>query len=332
MREECKNSFFYFKRTSNYLLSIIRSEGRSKYKVEIMLSKKSKILLIILAVVLLFSLNKFGGQAIKNTFYLISSPFEKILWQGGESISNFFSSLFSVNRLKRENGTLLNKNFALLKELANLKALKEENQALRDILNLGLEKQFKLSLTAAISQMSEGGFLLISGGRDDGISQHMPVITQEGVLVGKIEESFKNFSQVRLISAPSSIFDIEIYPAESFAENKINPPILSKKLNERDIQQIQEKENVFGVAQGKGYSKIDFLLVPKEHQIKKGDVVLTTTLGGNFPKGLLVGEIGEIRGGNTEPYQEGEIKPYFIETNLRRLFIIKNFEGYGQSN
>lgn len=295
-----------------------------------MLSKKCKILLIILAIALLFLLNKFGGQVIRNTFYLISSPIEKILWRGGENVSDSFSSLFAIKRLKKENETLLKQNFALLKDLTTLKALKEENQTLRDVLNLGLEKQFKLSLTTAISQTSEGDFLLISGGREDGIFQNMSVITQEGVLVGKIEESFENFSRVRLISTPQSVFDIEIYPVESFAESKTKYPILSNGLNEEAIQQIQDKENVFGVAQGKGSLKIEFHLVPKEHQIKKGDIVLTTTLGGNFPKGLLVGEIGEIRKSNTEPYQEGEIKPYFTEINLIRLFVITNFEGYGQ--
>ncbi|GAH46773.1 unnamed protein product, partial [marine sediment metagenome] len=69
------------------------------------------------------------------------------------------------------------------------------------------------------------------------------------------------------------------------------------------------------------------LKVPKENQIKKGDIIQTTTLGGSFPKGLLVGEVEKVRKTDVAPYQQGAIKPYFTATPLRALFVIKNFKS-----
>jgi len=267
-----------------------------------MLSKNYKILLIILMVVALISLNKFGGKKIRNTFYLVSSPIQKTFWRAGEGVSDFFGTLFEIKNLKKENEEFFKRNFILLQKLTLLQDLREENKTLREALDIGLREKFTLVLTEIISKETEQDFILISGGKAEGISENMPLITKEGVLVGKVKESFTNFSKVRLISAKKSVFDIEI---------------------------LGEK-NLLGIAKGKGNLKIEFELVPKENQIEKGDIVETTTLGGNFPKGLLVGEVEEVRKTDAAPYQEGAIKPYFTATPLRTLFVIKGLVREGE--
>ena len=54
-------------------------------------------------------------------------------------------------------------------------------------------------------------------------------------------------------------------------------------------------------------------------------MVFTTVLTGIFPKGLLVGEIGEVKKTDLSAFQEAEIDPYFKRNLSEILFVIKNF-------
>jgi len=262
-------------------------------------SKRTKLLLILLIIFLIFfSLNKFGLNQIRNAIFLISSPFQKILWETGEKVSLSFGALFEVQNLKREAQELKKLNFQLQYQVISLKELTEENRALREALNLGLQKPLTLSLAKAISRTSAGDFILINQGKNEGISKGLPVITAEKILLGKIEEVFDNFSTVALISNPKTTFDIEV---------------------------LTETEGVLGLAAGKGNFKVQFQFIPKEAQIKEGDIVITSDLGGNFPQGLLVGTIKTFKKSDIEPFLTGEIKPFFQEINLTNLFIIKEF-------
>lgn len=277
------------------------------------MSKKFKVLIVILIVATLFLLNKFGSSQVRGFFHLISSPAEKVFWRAGDSVSDFFRGLLKAKSLKLENEKLLKENFQLTKEVANLQSLAEENAYLRKALDVGLEKRFVVTLVELIARETEGEFILVSQGEKDGILKDMVVMTAEGLLVGKVKESFASFSKVALISAKETVFDIEIYPhtITKFGVG-VNPMALIE----------QGGETVLGLARGKGESKLEFDLVPKESKITKGDIVFTTTLGGSFPKGLLVGEINNVKLSDIEPHQRGEITPYFLKSDLSYLLVI----------
>lgn len=277
------------------------------------MSKKLKILLIILLFVVLITFNKFAGSQVKNGFYCASSFLSRVFWKAGENVSDFFGAIFISNALKRENQEQQRQNFVLLKELADLRALKEENNDLRKALVLKSERKFELFLSEVLAENTGNDSLLITGGKNDGLSENMPLITKEGILIGRIKECFPDFSQIFLITNPATVFDIETYPLASSV---------------RGEEKTADEEKIMGVAKGKGGLKLGLELIPKDKEVAKGNIVLTTTLGGNFPKGLLVGEIKEIRKSHAEPFQEGEIEPYFVRTSLEKLFVITNFAGY----
>ena len=127
----------------------------------------------------------------------------------------------------------------------------------------------------------------------------MPVITKEKIVVGSIEKIYKNFSRVLLLSNQKSSFDVEI--------------------------QSKESDEIYGLAQGEGDLRIRLKFIPQEEKIAKGDMVFTTVLTGIFQKGLLVGEIGEVKKTDLSAFQEAEIDPYFKRNLSEILFVIKNF-------
>ncbi|MDI6602791.1 MAG: rod shape-determining protein MreC [Patescibacteria group bacterium] len=259
------------------------------------LSYRLKIGLIIILIAsffLVLNLTPFGKE-IKNFFYLISSPIQKIFWKTGNKISDFFEVIFRIKDLKRENEELKLKIQTLEAENVTISELKKENEILREALEIGLEKEFGLQLAQVIGKDVSQDLILINKGLKDGILEGFPVISQQKLLIGKISEVYKDFSKVLLISNPKSSFDAKIADSD-----------------------------IFGVVKGKGNLKILFDFIPQEKEIKEGDLVVTSVLGGIFPQGLLVGKINEVTKSDLKPFQKAQIQPVFNIGNLEKLFII----------
>jgi len=250
------------------------------------------LLFAVLAVGIIVALNFFQNP-VRNFFYSMSAPIQASLWQAGDRVSNFFETITEIKSLKKENEDLKLKINSLLAENASLKELKNENEALRIALNLGLEKEFRLTLVQVIGKDISQDSLLINKGSKEGLSEGFPVITEQKNLVGKISEVYENFSKVMLIFNKESSFDAKM-----------------------------SDEEIYGVIKGKGNLKLFLDLVPQDKEIKQGDILVTSVLGGIFPNGLLVGEIREIKKSDLEPFQQAEISPLFDIGKLGNLFVI----------
>ncbi|PIP25199.1 MAG: rod shape-determining protein MreC [Candidatus Nealsonbacteria bacterium CG23_combo_of_CG06-09_8_20_14_all_36_12] len=268
---------------------------------------KNKIL-IVLIIILIISILSFFQKEVKNFFYLISSPIQKTFWQTGQKVSDFFEFWVKLKSLEEKNKELEGKNLQLLSEMAQLKELKKENEILRKALELELQKEFKLEIAEVISRDPSQDFILIGKGTKDGIEKDMAVITQEKALCGKVSEVYENFSRVMLISSNLSSFDAKI---------------LTPKLTEGYT--LGSDIDIYGIVKGKGGLNLDLTLVPKEKEIKEGNLVATTSLGGIFPKGLLVGEIKQVKKSDIEPFNSASLKPLFNLQDLKVVFLITNF-------
>lgn len=258
------------------------------------LLKKRKLLIGILIVALtLFVLNLFQKE-VRAFFYSFSAPIQKVLFEAGDRTSDFFESIIKTGSLRNEVDKLKLKNQELLAQVVFSEELKKENKVLREALEVELQKDFKLALSQIISKDISQDFILIDKGSKDGISEDMPAVTQQRVLVGKISEVYENLSKIMLISNKESSFNAKI-------------------------------GNISGMIRGQGNSKILFDLIPREEDIFKGDIVVTSTLGGVFPKGLLVGKIKTIKKSDVEPFQQAEIESFFEVSQADMLFIILEF-------
>jgi len=52
--------------------------------------------------------------------------------------------------------------------------------------------------------------------------------------------------------------------------------------------------------------------------------VITSSFGGIFPSGILVGKVKKIEKKDTEPFQKIEIEPSFNVSLIKRVFLIKS--------
>lgn len=260
---------------------------------------------ILIGIVILFLfigvLNLFQKQ-FKNFFYFVSEPLQKTFWKAGNSASGLLGSFLELNNLANENKELNTRNQELLEEITILQQIKTENQALKEVIGAGQNKEFKLILTDVIGIDSYQDFILINKGSEDGISENMPVINAQKVLFGKIFEVYKNFSKVMLVSNRNSVLDIKIQK-----DDTISPPI-------------------YGAVRGEGNLAAILDLVPLDREVKNGDILITSSLEGVFPKGLLVGKITEVGRDDLKPFQTARIDLFFNLKQMDKLFVITDYK------
>jgi len=266
---------------------------------------KAKLPKILLGIVIFFLLigflNLFQNQ-FRNFFYSISSPFQKTLWNAGNVTSGFLGSFFQIADITKKNQELNTKNQELLEEITNLQQVKVENQALREVVSIGTDKEFKLVSADAIGIDNQQDFILIDRGLEDGISENMPVINAQKVLFGKIFKVYKNFSKVMLISNKSSVLDVKVQK-----DDTLSPPIYGAVRGEGDLSAILD-------------------LVSLDYEIKNNDILITSSLEGTFPKGLLVGKVLETNKDDLKPFQKAEIELFFNLKQIDKLFVISDYK------
>lgn len=259
--------------------------------------KYPKLLITIFILVAFIIFLNYFNKGVRNLFYTISSPIQKTFWNAGSNSSNFFGALLNINNLTNNTNQFALQSQELLQQKSISQNLSVENQTLRQALDLGLEKYFNMVFTQIIGKNISSDSILIDKGSADGISKDMAVINQQKILFGKISEVYKNFSKVTLITDKNFVVD-------AIVQGKV----------------------IYGVVNGSGNFSAYFNLISKDAGLQNGDALLTSALGGDFPKNLLIGEIENIKKEDTKPFQSAGIRPFFDLNNTESLFIITDFK------
>lgn len=249
-----------------------------------LLVKKRTVIIVIIGLLLVLSLNFFQKE-VRGFFYSISVSVQKSLWKKGSDSSIFFGAIFEAKNLKQENENLKLKIQELLSEQVSLKEAEEENKILRDALNLGLQDEFKLELAEIIGKDVNQDSILIDKGLKDGISKGFAVITSQKVLMGTTAEVYQNYSRVLLISDKKTSLEVQI-----------------------------SGTNTSGLVKGLGGFRVLLDLVPKENEIKEGDLVVS--------KGFLIGLVRRVEKIDVNPFQQAEISPLFDISKSDKVFIV----------
>ena len=72
--------------------------------------------------------------------------------------------------------------------------------------------------------------------------------------------------------------------------------------------------------------ELNLEMVPQDTVIQTGDVILTSGLGGSFPKDILIGQIVSIRKLENDLFQSATIQSIVDFSQLQAVLIIKNFQ------
>ncbi|MDI6778302.1 MAG: rod shape-determining protein MreC [Patescibacteria group bacterium] len=264
------------------------------------LSRKNKkfLFVVILLIVVVFVSSRGADNPVKGVLLTIASPFLKTfrIFSGG--VAGLFDFLGSIGNLKNENEKLTKENQKLLSENTRLKEIEKENEILREETKLAPKEKFDLEASFIIAQDPEGqgNRYLIDKGKNSGIGENMPVIVSSGILVGKVSEVFPNASRISLITDQNSVVNAEITDS-----------------------------GVKGIAKGTFGLGLMLDMISQADVINEGDKVITSGLGKEMPRGLLVGKIGQISQSPDRLFQQTTIISPVDFSDLRIVFVVKKW-------
>lgn len=259
-------------------------------------TKHFTLFVILLAVlILLIILYQVGFlDPLSGALHKIFSPFKFAFGNISDRISGFYKVILTANSLQKENQELQKQVNELNAEVAKLKEVKVENEILRKQLGFSQHEDFNL-ISCEIISYEPSNFLKnfsINKGKEQGVLKGMPVVSS-GLLVGKINEVGDDYSTVSQITDPDS-----------------------------RIGAIVQDTRASGIIKGQlGYGLI-IESIPQDEIINSGQTVVTSGLGGEFPKGIIIGYIQDIFSKPNEVFQSATVQPAIDFKQLEIVFII----------
>lgn len=184
--------------------------------------------------------------------------------------------------LERENLQLHEQQLLLQAKLQKFEALEAENHRIRELLasSKNLQDHVLIAEIIAVSQDPYRHQITLNKGSSDKVYRGQALIDATGVM-GQVVEVGPSTSQALLITDPDHGIPVEI--------------------NRTGLQTI-----ALGLGDGQGL-KLPFL--PSNADVKVGDLLVSSALGGRFPAGYPVGQIYNVKNMAGEHFMEAVAYP-----------------------
>jgi rod shape-determining protein MreC len=246
---------------------------------------------ILLIAFIFYSLNlkdKEHANLFERTVLNISSPLFSVIASINTGASGIWKDYLDLVEVRKENKILRESVKVLNSRIIESREALLANERLNKL--LGIKNSLHTPSLAAkvIGEDSSPWFktILINRGAGDGLKEGMPVIASDGI-IGQLVKVAEGSSRVLLITDHAS-----------------------------GVAGIIQRSRARGVVKGKGDGtcSLEFSLATED--VTVGDTVITSGIGGIFPKGLNIGEVSMVKKGEYGIFQTVEIRP---TVNLARL-------------
>lgn len=195
----------------------------------------------------------------------------------------------------REENLVLKKEAAELREKLNaMREAAQENQRLKALLAFKEGSAYR-TITARLIGIDPTNLfktITIGKGSIDGIARGMAVVTNDGV-VGRVISSSPNSSRVLLITDRNS-----------------------------DADAVIQRSRDRGIAEGGDSDLLQLKYLPRSADVATGDILVTSGVGGVFPKGLVIGSISRLDRSAGGIFLSAEIKPAVNLSKLEEVLVI----------
>ncbi len=234
----------------------------------------------------------------QGVFLTLTSPLESAITAVFGPAAALLSDAGRLHDLEQENRQLRIQNEDMQNKVTSAKGDAERVKELEGLLGIdqGASGGTRLPANVVAHDSSAGqDAILIDQGSDKGVRKGMVVLSSQGSLIGTVTTVFKDQSYVRLVTDSRSKVNAEV--VESSSINGTVQGSISRSLS-------------FGLAQG---------------DIKVGNTVMTSGLGGNYPPGIPIGRVTEVSGGQEELYPTVKLEPLVRLSTARTVLVLTSF-------
>lgn len=223
-----------------------------------------------------------------NSLFRIPTKIVSYIFQTGYELLHFKS-------IANENRRLHNETDALKSKLTTLDEALSENKRLKEILAV----KDKLPARAVVSRVTGRDFsnwsesLIIDKGSKDGVHEDIAVLAN-GAIIGKITASGRTSARVSLITDP-----------------------------EIRVAVISQRGRIGGLLYGIGRGRSIMKFIPNEADIKPGDLIVTSSISGIYPKGFLVGKVLNVKFELNKLYRFAVIEPAVKAMAVEEVIVVE---------
>lgn len=253
------------------------------------------LLVIVLSAVLIVADARF--DQLTQVRSAIGTGLAPIHWLGNapSEFSDWVASLFtSKEDLQEENEALKARLLILERRALKYAALASENNELRNLMNSSevLDDRVIVGEVVAVSPDPFSHEIVINKGSRDGVEVGQAILDANG-LMGQVQQTSSFTSRVLLVSDSSHAVPVEVV-----------------------------RNGLRAILLGNGdTSALELVHVPDTADIREGDLLVSSGLGGRFPKGYPVAEVDNITKIQGEPFVKIRATP-LAELNKSRLVLV----------
>jgi rod shape-determining protein MreC len=268
--------------------------------------------LLVLAL-LLIALSGSGAVApLTNVLGTVVSPVERAVSALVDFLGSFGRSTRDLQALQEQVETLESQNDALLQENFRLREYQAENQELRRQLNFAQESPtYDLVGADVVEQgcrvypcgqvVGEDtnpylSYIIISVGARSGAAVGMPVVTGGAAMIGRVVRTSPNLAYVQLINDPES-----------------------------QLSAMIQQSRVNGIVEGSIAGEIFMTDILPDESVNVGETVVTSSLGGMLPRGLILGQVEEVEYQESDLFQRARIRPAVDFRRLETVLVVTEF-------
>lgn len=266
---------------------------------------------IIMAIALIMYSITYGSNIVTQGVNDVTNILGRLVSYPANSINDFIDSVNDLSNTYQENQSLKQKIDTIHELEVQLSELKRDNQKMKETLKLqDTLNDYTLVNATVIARNPDTwrDVITINKGSNDGIQPQMSVMSDNG-LVGKVMDVNPTSARVALLSNA----DNTLVRVAAMIQN--------------------EKEPIYGTITG--YDDKTNMLVMSQIQatqdIKVGDKVVTSGLGGISPNSLYIGTVEEVAMDRFGLYKEVKIRPAADTNDVRYVtVVIRTSESEGQ--
>lgn len=259
---------------------------------------------VVVVVLCIISAVSSGTPFLRNAAGVIASPFRA----AGSAVAGWFGGIGDhfdkVADLQQENDDLRAQVADLERQLRQAQKESEENQRLRDLLELQSQRRDLETVSARVTERSVSNWastLTLTRGTSAGVAIGDCAIDEYGNLVGVVTDAGLNWCAVTTILDTTSSIGATVFRTEQVAVAQGQLGLMSE-------------------------GQLALTYVDEPDKLIAGDLVVTSGLGGYYPSGLPIGTVTELRTDTGGLTQYAVLSPKADIGALTQVFLITEFD------
>jgi rod shape-determining protein MreC len=241
----------------------------------------------------LVSSGRQGAGPIGQTLGVIGGPAHAVVHGSARWVENLFDHYVFLLDAGTEADRLRTEVSGLRSELLRVQEVAQENRRLRGMLDYAQNTDLALVPARVVGRSASTWYrsVVLDKGSLDGIPNEAAVVCPDGV-VGRTYEVGPHQSRVLLLTDASSAVDAIV---------------------QRTRAQI--------IVEGRMSPFLNILYLSRSSQVAVGDRVVTSGFDGIYPKGLLLGQIADLRTSASGVFQTAELQPSVDFARVEEVFV-----------